>query len=335
MLKMTSTILKIEPLGSPWKTIDPFLICAYHVDNYPSGNDDLGPDTAHPISSMDGDSDGTANWSMYYGRKVPGFPAHPHRGFETITILRKGVVDHADSMGNSARYAAGDVQWLTAGRGINHSEMFPLLNREAPNPLELFQIWLNLPARSKMVTPNFKMLWAENIPLHQIQDKIGCVEIRCIVGSPGEEFPQSPPTPPNDSWASAPNSDLAIWTIKLSPHAKWTLPPASGSGTRRQLFYFMGEGMLMGGHQVDALTSVEVSCDEPMELINGSEVSELLMLQGRPIGELVIQDGPFVMNSTYEISQAYEDYRQTQFGGWGWPSKDPVHDRDRSRFESR
>jgi len=272
---------------------------------------------------------------MYYGRKVPGFPAHPHRGFETITILRKGVVDHADSMGNSARYAAGDVQWLTAGRGINHSEMFPLLNREAPNPFELFQIWLNLPARSKMVAPNFKMLWAENIPVYQIQDKIGYVEIRCIVGSPGEEFPKAPPTPPNDSWASAPNADLAIWTIKLSPHAKWTLPPASGSGTRRQLFYFMGEGMLMGGHQVDALTSIELSCNEPMELINGSEVSELLMLQGRPIGELVVQDGPFVMNSTDEVSQAYEDYRQTQFGGWEWPSNDPVHDRDRSRFESR
>lgn len=114
-------------------------------------------------------------------------------------------------------------------------------NQLAPNSLR------NLPARSKMVTPNFKMLWAENIPLHQIQGEIGGVEIRCIVGSPGEEFPQSSPTPPNDSWASAPNSDLAIWTIKLSPYAKWTLPPASGSGTRRQLFYFMGEDMLMAG----------------------------------------------------------------------------------------
>ncbi len=332
---MTPTILRIEPLGSHWKTIDPFLVCAHHLDHYPAGNEALGPDTSSVNGTMDQNAADTARWSMYYGHQVPGFPAHPHRGFETITVVRQGVVDHADSMGNSARYAEGDVQWLTAGKGIIHSEMFPLLKRNAPNPFELFQIWLNLPARSKMVEPDFKMLWAETIPVVQFQAETGNVEIRCIVGSPGAAPSHLPPAPPADSWAAAPEADVAIWTIKLSPGAQWTLPPAAGSATRRQLFYFRGASMTMDGQQVNALTAVEVCCNEPMTFVNGSEESELLMLQGKPIGEPVVQDGPFVMNSSEEIRTAYADYRQTRFGGWAWPSEDPVHDRDRARFESR
>jgi quercetin 2,3-dioxygenase len=118
---MSLAIIKFAPLGSPWKTIDPFLVCAHHVDNYPVGNADLGPDVS-------ASSQRKSDWRMYFGHTVPGFPVHPHRGFETITILRQGVIDHSDSPGVSARFGAGDVQWLTAGRGIVHAEMFPLLD---------------------------------------------------------------------------------------------------------------------------------------------------------------------------------------------------------------
>ena len=88
---------------------------------------------------------------MCHGERVPGFPQHPHRGFETVTVARKGLIDHSDSLGAKARFGEGDVQWMTAGRGIVHSEMFPLLQRNAPNPTEFFQIWLNLHAKGKIV----------------------------------------------------------------------------------------------------------------------------------------------------------------------------------------
>jgi redox-sensitive bicupin YhaK (pirin superfamily) len=101
---------------------------------------------------------------MYHGEPCPGFPRHPHRGFETVTIVRAGLHRPRDSLGAAARFGRGDVQWLTAGRGIVHSEMFPLLDTRRPNPLELFQIWLNLPARSKMADPHFTMFWAGDIP---------------------------------------------------------------------------------------------------------------------------------------------------------------------------
>src|SRR5690606_10207890 len=103
--------------------------------------------------------------------EVPGFPAHPHRGFETVTVVRRGLLDHADSLGAAARYGGGDVQWLTAGAGIQHAEMFPLLERHAPNPVELFQIWLNLPAADKLAPPHFAMLWAPTIPRITVLDR--------------------------------------------------------------------------------------------------------------------------------------------------------------------
>lgn len=332
---MKSYILKIEPLGSPWKTIDPFLVCAHHVDNYPSGNSELGPDAASHLGRKGGDGNEQASgWNMYFGRTVPGFPAHPHRGFETITIMRKGVVDHSDSMGNSARYADGDVQWLTAGRGILHAEMFPLLNQDGPNPFELFQIWLNLPSRSKMVTPNFKMFWAESIPTHNLGGHYNSVRVKCIVGTLGDSLSSAPPKPPDDSWAARPEADIAIWTITMAPGAQWTLPPAEGPETRRQLLYFAGKSMALDDEHVNSSTAIEVCCSKPMEMVNGSEISELLLLQGRPIGETVVQDGPFVMNSADEINQAYADYRRTQFGGWNWSSEEPTHGQ-KSRFESQ
>lgn len=165
-----SAILKIKKLGFPWETQDPFLFCVHHLDFYPEGNGKLGPKTSLAGRNIGNDFVIKDGWRMYHGETVPGFPAHPHRGFETITFVLQGIIDHADSNGAAGRYGNGDVQWMTAGSGLQHSEMFPLLKENEKNTTELFQIWLNLPANSKFVKPAFKMLWEDSIPKIKLKD---------------------------------------------------------------------------------------------------------------------------------------------------------------------
>jgi redox-sensitive bicupin YhaK (pirin superfamily) len=324
------TILNVQSLGFPWQTIDPFLFCVHHNDAYPQGNANLGPDASLAGRNMGQDFGGKDGWSMYHGQTIPGFPSHPHRGFETVTITRAGLIDHSDSLGATARFGGGDVQWLTAGKGVVHCEMFPLLKTDQPNPAELFQIWLNLPARNKMVEPHFTMFWREDIARVLSKDDQGrTTELACIAGTLGDA--RGLPPPP-DSWASQPGSDLAIWTLKMEPGARWTLPAASGHGTRRMLYFFEGSALTIAGQAVPPGSAIELAANQAVELAGGPEVTELLVLQGRPIGEPVVQYGPFVMNTKAEVQQAYADYRATEFGGWPWPASDPVHPREQGRF---
>ncbi|HEY6456612.1 MAG TPA: pirin family protein [Steroidobacteraceae bacterium] len=327
------TVLHISQIGFPWATLDPFLFCVYHQDAYPKGNAGLGPDASLNGRNLGQDFAGKDGWRMYHGRTVPGFPAHPHRGFETVTIMRSGYIDHADSLGAAARFGAGDVQWLTAGHGIVHSEMFPLLKLREPNPLELFQIWLNLPKRSKMAQPYFTMLWSEDIPREVITDANGAsTEVTYIAGTPAATVIQRAQRSPPDSWASDPVADLAIWTIRMSAGARWTAPATTTGQPRRTLYFFKGDALVIAGRTVPVQSAIEVDARQPVELVNGAERSELLMLQGRPIGEPVAQHGPFVMNTEQELRQAYADYQRTHFGGWPWADEAPVHGADRGRF---
>jgi len=187
-------ILQTIRLGTQWPTIDPFLFCAHHRDEYPIANGQLAPKASLAGRQLGQDFAGVDGWNMYHGRVVPGFPQHPHRGFETISYMREGYMDHSDSLGAAARFGEGDVQWMTAGAGIVHAEMFPLFNTDRANPLEMFQIWLNLPARNKMVPPHFSMLWSDTIP----RVKASGAEITVIAGSLADA---AAPTPPPDSWA--------------------------------------------------------------------------------------------------------------------------------------
>jgi quercetin 2,3-dioxygenase len=329
---MVDPVIQTIPLGFQWPTIDPFLFCVHHDDDYPAGNPQLGP--AAPLDGRDLGQDfaGIDGWRMYHGHGVPGFPQHPHRGFETVTFVRRGLIDHSDSLGATARFGRGDVQWLTAGEGIVHCEMFPLVERERPNPLELFQIWLNLPAEDKLVDPHFTMLWDHDIPRHVVRDDAGrATEITVIAGSLAGLTP--PPAPPH-SWASRAEADLAIWHLRFEPGAGWVLPPAAGPDTVRTLYVFEGAGLQIGEHEIAASTGVVVHADVPLTVsaLPGGDATEVLMLQGRPIGEPVAQYGPFVMNTEAEIEQAFADYRETGFGGWPWPADDPVHPAERRRF---
>ncbi len=327
---MNPTILSVSPLSSPWKTQDPFLFCAHHRDAYPSGNGRYGPkEEALSRRNIGNDFSSTDGWSMYHGTKVPGFPAHPHRGFETLTITTEGFVDHADSLGAAGRYGEGDVQWITTGKGLQHSEMFPLLEEDKDNPLEIFQIWLNLPAKNKGVEPEFHMLWSENIPHIKGITKEGAkTGIKVITGTFGAI---SYPCKATHSWAANPANEVVVCMIKMDPHAFVRLPTAS-VGTNRNLYFYHGDTIELDGITIHANQRITLDPTKKVLLQNGDKQARLMLLQGRPIGEPVAKYGPFVMNTQAEINTAIKDFRSTQFGGWPWQKPDQVHENHLGRF---
>jgi redox-sensitive bicupin YhaK (pirin superfamily) len=322
------SIISVQPLGFQWQTWDPFLFCAYHHDKFPRGNGQSGPATSLAGRNIGMDFEIRDGFRMYHGDKVPGFPAHPHRGFETITIVQQGLVDHADSLGAAGRYGQGDVQWLTAGRGIQHSEMFPLVNEGEANPLLLFQLWLNLPAKNKMAPPNFLMFWGRQLPRVQEHDSEGR-SIRIEITA-GDYATTRALAPPPHSWAADPANHVAAWVIDLAAGAEWQLP-AAASGLNRALYFFEGSDAQFGGTTIKVMHSMRLRSDQPLMIRNGATPARLLMLQGRPINEPVAQHGPFVMNTRDELIQAFNDYQRDQFGGWPWPRADQVH-AGRGRF---
>ncbi|MBL0420874.1 pirin family protein [Ramlibacter sp. AW1] len=325
-----SPILQIRPQGPRWETADPFLFCVHHHDHYPRSDGAFGPAASLAGRDVGQDFSGRDGWSMYHGDHVPGFPAHPHRGFETVTLVRRGLIDHSDSLGAIARFGEGDVQWVTAGSGLVHSEMFPLLHADRDNPVELFQIWLNLPRSHKMADPNFTMLWADRLPRAVFHDEQGrATELVLVAGALGE---LRPPPPPPDSWAAQPGSDLAIWTLRLEAGARWTLPAAASDGLSRVLYVFNGAEADVAGQRVQPTVGIHLRADAPVPLQAGASGCEFLLLQGRPINEPVAQYGPFVMNDQAGVMQAMQDYRRTQFGGWPFESAAPVHGTDPRRF---
>lgn len=322
-------ILNVKPLGFPWETNDPFIFCAYHRDEYPKGNQTMGPSVSLEGRNLGQDFTLKDGWRMYHGTNIPGFPHHPHRGFETITINKEGIVDHSDSLGASGRFGKGDVQWMTAGKGIQHSEMFPLINKEGGNPLEIFQIWLNLPKRSKFVEPHFKMLWKDQISVYKNSNdnnKSVCIDVIA-----GQLNNVTGPSPTPDSWSSDPENEVAIYTIKLEEGMKWVLPKAK-SKVSRCLYFYRGNKLLADGQEVSSNHSIQLVADMDCTLSALENDCYLLLLQGKSISEPVVQYGPFVMNTEEEINQAFKEYRETQFGGWPWGESDKVHPREKGRF---
>ncbi len=325
-------------MGMPWDTVDPFLFCVHHLDEYPAGDGRLAPVGSLAGRQIGNDFQPRDGWRMYHGSTVPGFPEHPHRGFETITIVRQGYIDHSDSLGAAARFGPGDVQWVTAGAGIQHSEMFPLLNTDEPNPTELFQIWLNLPKASKFADPHFSMVWAETVPVVTLDnsDQGHAARVTVNVGRFGDVVaPASPP----ESWASQPESDVAIWQVELGADG-WVDLPAAAPGVKRAIYNITaGQVRLrvvgVEGAGVDALpgrSGAEIAADR---VVRVEGTGDLLVMQGRAIGEPVAQYGPFVMNTREELEQAFSDYRRTQFGGWPWSTPDPTHGYEPVRFARR
>ena len=328
----STVVLERFPIGFQWPTVDPFLFCVHHLDTYPNGDGSFRPAVSLEGRQLGQDFEGKDGWRMYHGAEIPGFPQHPHRGFETVTFVRRGLIDHSDSLGAAARFGRGDVQWLTAGSGIVHAETFPLLDSEGPNTLELFQIWVNLPRADKMAPPHFSMLWHEDIPHVTHTGPTGTVTEVTVVA--GEYAGFVPPAPPPNSWAADTTHDVAIWHARLDAGGEWTLPAAKRADTVRALYVFDGEAITLDGEVVTKGEGVLVRSDEAFDITSAAG-AEVLVLQGRPIGEPVAQYGPFVLNDRAGVEQAFRDYQDTQFGGWPWPSNEPVHGDDSQRFARR
>ena len=326
----TTSIKRVEPLVAPFKTEDPFMFCAYHKDAYPKGNENLGVNSdmlkGH---SMGSDFDPRLDFRMYHGSNVPGFPYHPHSGFETVTIAVEGAVDHSDSLGGAGRFMDGDVQWLTAGKGVQHSEMFPLINSDKDNPFELFQIWLNLPSKSKKVDAHYKMLWSEDIPIVEIKDENGKLAKVNVIAGDLNGTKALDPNP--NSWAADPDNDVTIWTIKLEAGATLTLPTTS-STVNRNIYFHQGSSLNIDGQNLTSNARVVLDATKATTIVNGDEEASILLLQGKPIGEPVVQYGPFVANSEQELHETMTLYRNTEFGGWPWPMREQVWDKNKGRF---
>jgi len=326
MSKKASVISCIDPMSSLFKTLDPFLFCAYHVDHFPAGDNLMRA----PRKGNGADFNPNAPYRMYHGDDVPGFPQHPHRGFETLTCTVSGLVDHSDSLGSAGRYGEGDLQWMTAGKGIVHGEMFPLLNTNKPNPAKLFQVWLNLSKKNKMVDPCYVMHWHEEIPKYISPD--GKVTVTVWAGSFNGKQGL---TPPPNSYGSNESSELGVWFFQILPGGTITIPSAAGGDAiNRKVYFTEGEKITIDEQVIRVKSEVTVKASQSIEITNTDNTTavELLILQGRPLKEPVAQQGPFVMNTNAEIQQAFMDYRRTQFGGWPWPEDAMIFPREKGRF---
>ena len=321
---MKDEIKKIFKLDFPWQIQDPFLFCVYHLDHYPKGNGKLGPADSLQGRNLGNDFTLKDGWRMYHGTTIPGFPAHPHRGFETITIANKGFCDHSDSLGAAGRFGEGDVQWMTAGSGVQHAEMFPLINTDKENTLELFQIWLNLPQKNKFVDPHFKMLWHEDIPVLDLKEST----VKIIAGNFNTN---SAPKPAPDSWAAENENEVAVWLIHIQAEGTITLPKAE-KGAIRTIYFYEGSTIEISDKSIQLNHGIEVEASKEIKLSASDKDAKVLILQGKPINEPVAKYGPFVMNTDEELQNAMDEFRRTQFGGWPWRYPDNVHETNRGRF---
>lgn len=230
---------------------------------------------------------------------IAGFPMHPHRGIETVTYMLDGVVEHQDSLGNVGRIGAGDVQWMTSGRGILHQEM--------PQPREGkmagFQLWVNLPARFKMTRPRYQEISSAHIP--EICREDG-VKIRVIAGQ--VDNVQGP--------VAEIAADPTYLDISLPAHAAFSCPVHPGHAAFA--YVFQGQGALGatemdGGRTVSHPRLAVLGDGDAFEARTAGQPVRFLLVSGKPLNEPVARYGPFVMNTREEIEQALRDLRQGTF----------------------
>ncbi len=221
---------------------------------------------------------------------IAGFPDHPHRGFETVTYMIHGAMEHRDNVGNRGRLGPGSAQWMTAGRGIVHSEM----PKQERGLMWGFQLWVNLPAARKMIRPRYQDIPATEIPERAEEDAL----VRVVAGSAlGATGP-----------VSGIDVEPTFLDLTLKQRARIAQPTPPGHNA----FVFVTDGAVRVGESRREVKKGELAVlgKGSMALLSGTEAGgRVLFLAGRPLGEPVARRGPFVMNTNAEIEQAIEDYR--------------------------
>jgi redox-sensitive bicupin YhaK (pirin superfamily) len=227
------------------------------------------------------------------GDYLAGFPMHPHRGFETVTIMLAGAMRHRDSVGNTGHLRAGSVQWMTAGRGIVHEEM----PEQEAGLMWGFQLWVNLPAHAKMMAPRYQDIAAERIPTVTVGDASVRVVAGEVAGVRG----------PVEGIVTEP----ILLDVTVAPGGSVRLPfPAAKEG----FVYLTQGGISIGGRAMPARHIASLGAGEGLDVVAGPEGARFLLAAGNPIAEPVARYGPFVMNTEQELRQAIMDYQSGKLG---------------------
>lgn len=228
--------------------------------------------------------------------KPPGVGAHPHRGFETVTIVYDGEIEHRDSAGNSGTIGPGDVQWMTAGSGLLHEEFHSRAQTKRGGPVSMAQLWVNLPAKDKSAPPAYQTILDGQIPVVDL----GQGRLRVIAGAyagvkgPARIF-----------------SDLHVWDVTLEADAAAQIAVAAGDNAMIALF---SGAIEIAGHTLDQAGLLMFAPTGDSLDFRVTQAAKMLVLCGKPLGEPIAAQGPFVMNTQEEIRQAIADFRAGKMG---------------------
>ncbi len=223
--------------------------------------------------------------------KPRGVEQHPHRGFETVTIVYDGEVEHRDTAGNSGKIGAGDVQWMTAARGILHEEMHSAEFTRKGGILEMVQLWVNLPARDKMSAPKYQEIVNKNIPVVEFEGG----SLRVIAGDFNEV-----------KGAAETFTPVYLYDIRLQKNAELKLPVVNGFNA---MLLVLSGSVQVGDKMLNAAELAVFDVDGDVISLKAHNDAKVLFLSGEPINEPVVGAGPFVMNTEAEIHQAFSDFR--------------------------
>jgi redox-sensitive bicupin YhaK (pirin superfamily) len=228
-----------------------------------------------------------------------GVGQHPHRGFETVTIVYQGELEHRDSTSSGGLIGPGDVQWMTAASGILHEEFHSATFTEQGGTLEMVQLWVNLPARDKLAAPGYQTILDQDIPVVPLDDGAG--SLRLIAGEfAGQQGPAHTFTA------------MDVWDIRLNADKPLALPVTEGRSTA--LIVLRGTVLVNGSQLVREAQMVLLDRAGDELLLEANNQALVLLLSGEPIDEPVVGYGPFVMNSQAEIAQAVKDFQSGSFG---------------------